>query len=195
MSDVDPQSLLFTVPTVADDLPSLEPCLTLDDDRWRQIEFFDADRLDEIKRVLTDLKAYVSEHTQGEYWNGCYVRKLAPVPVIPGASALAEIEAVLVRRAGAAPLITSFAGNQRQIGRVGGGFTFAMGGGVDLYGVQNADGVQVFCAHVDVGGDNAILTRLFLALHAAKGLLLVDWQSQMLLVSVNAAGRIYVWSP
>jgi len=196
MSEVDPKLAFFTVPTIADDMAPLEPCLVLDEDRWRQIEFFDARRQDEIKRILRALKAYVSEHTQGQYWNGCYARELAPAPVVAGASALREVEAALGKRAGAAALITSILGKQTmRIGRIVGGFTFSLGEGVHLYGFADDDGIQVLCAHVDVGADNAVLARAFSALNEVKGLILVDWQSQALLNWDRATGQINVWRP
>jgi len=46
-----------------------------------------------------------------------------------------------------------------------------------------------------VDGDDSPLTKAFLTLNKKYQLMLVDWRSQMLLVSTTPAGQVNVWRP
>ncbi len=196
---MDPNDILFSMPTIAKDLPPLDPlseppaadALTLHEDDWAQAEFLPKAMLPEIRRMLSELKTFEAQNRDGLGWRNMYVRKFSRAPLIFGETALERLQSILGTRAGAAPLLTSVAG----VGRVRGGFTIAIGRNVHLYGYAEEGGIPVIAASLGSDPDHQGLTEAFAKLNTSDGLVLVDWRQQMLLVSVADDGRIGIWRP
>jgi hypothetical protein len=70
-----------------------------------------------------------------------------------------------------------------------------MGGGVFLYGLAHKGQVVALGAMVERGGEDLKLTQAFAQLSKVYKLILVDWRSQLLLVSVAPSGDVDVWRP
>jgi hypothetical protein len=79
------------------------------------------------------------------------------------------------------------------LGQVKDGYTLRISESVFLYGLTSADGVMSLAALVD--GDDRPLTTAFIALNKKFQFVLVDWRSQMVLVSTTPAGQVNVWRP
>lgn len=196
---MDPNDILFSTPTIAKDLPLLDPlseppaadALTLHEDDWTQAEFLPKAMLPDIRRMLSELKTFDARNRDGPGWRNMYVREFNRVPLIIGETALEHLQSILGARAGAAPLLTSVAG----VGRVRGGFTIAIGRNVHLYGYAEEGGIPVIAASLGSDPDHQGLTEAFAKLNASYDLVLVDWRQQMLLVSVADDGRIGIWQP
>ena len=75
------------------------------------------------------------------------------------------------------------------------GFSLALGGNVTLYGYRDAQGVPILGAIIGRNPDDAKLTTAFMKLNADRGLILVDWRAQLVLVSVASSGQIETWQP
>ena len=94
--------------------------------------------------------------------------------------------------AGPAPLLYS---SRMVSGRVKDGFSLPLGGGVTLYGYVAGQGIPVLGAIVSGSPDEFKLTQAFKTLNSGHGLVLVDWRSQLVLVSVGSSGQIEHWRP
>ena len=80
-------------------------------------------------------------------------------------------------------------------GRVKNGFSFGLAGNISLYGYVTPQGIPVLGAILGDNADQSELTRVFAKLHLSHGLILVDWQSQLMLVTVSDSQQIEIWKP
>jgi hypothetical protein len=194
---IDPSTILFSTPTIANDLPPLEPAtrapgdLVLHEDEWTQNEFLPKAMLPELRRMLSEFKTFEAKHRTGSGWREIYVRKIKRESLIAGANALVHLQAVLGAKAKGELLLDGTEG----AARVKNGFVLEIGRSVHLYGHANADGIRVIGADLGPNPDDEKLVEAFKKLNASDGLVLVDWRQRMLLVSVAPDGDIDVWRP
>jgi hypothetical protein len=194
---VDAKSVRFTMPTVAADeiqfvMPTretFEGAPQFHEDDWRQVEFFPSSRLAEIKTRLTEYKSFEAKHRTKHGWTDIYARRLPRMQVL-GTSGLADIASAVSATKLPAPILTT---TSRPLGQVKDGYTLRISESVFLYGLTSADGVMSLAALVD--GDDRPLTTAFIALNKKFQFVLVDWRSQMVLVSTTPAGQVNVWRP
>jgi hypothetical protein len=197
---VDTKSIRFSMPTVAADqidfvMPSkesFEGAPQFHEDEWRQLEFFPVARLQEIKQRLSDYKSFEQAHRTQYGWTEIYARRLVPSEVVAGSDAVVRVNSVVGAKLAPAPVLTTAS---RPLGQVAGGFTLSMGGGVFLYGLAREGEVVALGAMVERGGEDLKLTQAFAQLNKAYKLILVDWRSQLLLVSLAPSGDVDVWRP
>ena len=198
MTNVDPNDILFSIPTLSNELAPLLPVTEqpteadffLHEDDWEQMEFFSADRADEVQAVLSEYHLFEAAHRAESGWRKAYLRTLARSTVLP--LSVSELAAALGGSIGPAPLL-HYANTLS--GQVQDGFSLALGGNVSLYGFSDAEGIPVLGVSMGPEADNARLIAAFVQLHASHGLILVDWRSQMLLRAANAAGQLDIWRP
>jgi hypothetical protein len=196
---MDPRQILLSIPTISDDIAAQDPAdgapadgaLVFHEDDWTQLEFFTADRIDEVRRMLVELKTFEAAHRKGSAWTDLYIRKIER-PVVLGNEPLKRLSSLLEKPAGAAPYLSS-AGSVT--GRVRDGFTFALGGNVWLYGYTQDGNVPVLGALVGSNPDDTKLVDAFQRLNREAKLIFVDWRQQLLLISVKDDGQIETWSP
>lgn len=196
---IDPKEVLFSVPTIARDLPPLEPlsappaadAFMLHEDDWTQTEFLPLAMLPEIRRILSELKSFDAQNREGSGWRNLYVREFGREPLLIGAAALEHLKSVIGAGAGPAPLLTSAGG----VACVRNGFTVEIGRNVTLYGHADESGIAVLAASLGVDPDDQKLTETFMKLSASDGLVLVDWRQQMLLLATSDHGKVAIWRP
>lgn len=194
---VDPGEVLFTLPTLADDTPLVEPLtdapprhgLVLHEDDWRQLEFLPAAQLPESQRLLRDFKTFEATHREASGWRQAYPRVLSESIVIPGVAAEAELVCVLGATPEPTPLICT---SETVLGCLTGGFSLPIGNEVTLYGFTNAAGIAVLGASLGEHADHQCLVRAFCALNARYGVVLVDWCQQRVIVGQGEQG-LQVW--
>ena len=197
---IDPGTVRYSMPTVAADSlefaapsrESFEGAPQFHEDEWSQVEFFPASRLGEIKKLLSEYKPFEQANREQHGWSNIFARRIARHPVVAGSNAVERISKALYAQAGNAPILFVGSGPLGQVKR---GFSVPLAPGVVLYGLKNEKGVDVLAAHLSQGADDMALTRAFVSLHGAEGLCLVDWRSQMILVSGGADSDIVVWRP
>jgi hypothetical protein len=197
---MNPKNILFSVPTLSDDMPVLDPIdkppsrsdVVLHEDDWSQLEFFPRTAAGEIRRLLTELKTFEQANRKSSGWKKPYVRKIARTPVISAPEPLKQLEARLGTGAGGAAFITE---TNAFLGRVHSGFTFDLGGNIQLYGYTQKNDVPVLAASVGPNADNMKLAAAFMKLNKSDGLMLVDWRAQLLLLGVTPDGNIETWKP
>lgn len=198
MPNVDPHDILFSIPTLSNELAPLLPVTEqpteadffLHEDDWEQMEFFSADRADEVQAALSEYHLFEAAHRTEGGWRKAYLRTLARSTVLN--LSVSELASALGCSIGPAPLLHCA---NTLSGQVQDGFSMALGGNVSLYGLSDAQGIPVLGVSIGPEADNARLIAAFVKLHASHGLILVDWRSQMLLRAANAAGQLDIWRP
>ncbi|WP_242109350.1 hypothetical protein [Luteimonas aquatica] len=197
---LDPSTLLFSMPTISNDLAPVEPLqappqeadFVLHEDEWAQVEFFPGTKLADVQGMLVEYKAFEAEHRERHGWRNAYLRRIDRVPVLDGARALERLQRVLDATAGAAPILFSSGAG---IGRVMDGFSLPLGGNVALYGYLAAEGIPVLAAALGENPDNGRLVDAFAKLHASDGLILVDWRQQLALTGLAQDGSLQAFRP
>ena len=197
---VDPHAIRFSMPTVAaEDIQFVVPTAQtfegapqFHEDEWCQLEFFQVSRLPEMKARLTEYKAFEQRHRTSNGWTDIYARHITRAPVVSGSSATAEVAGVIKASTLPAPILTT---TSRPLGQVKGGYTLRLSGSVLLYGIANESGLQSLGALVERGGDDRAMFGAFEALNKKYQLVLVDWRSQFILVTVGSDGKANVWRP
>lgn len=197
---IDPKAILFSLPTISDDLPELEQVqgrpepdvLILHEDDWTQLEFFPQERLAEIEQMLREYKSFEAANRAGAGWKKPFVRKIARQPVVRGPKMPEHLASLVGAGVALAPIVMSAPSIG---GRVKNGFTIPLGGNVTLYGCEDDAGIPVLGASLGRDPVDHNLTEAFARLNTAEGLILVDWRQQLLLTAVEADGNICVWQP
>jgi hypothetical protein len=198
---MDPNSILFTVPTISNDLAPLDPVagklrqsdFAFHEDEWSQVEFFANGRLAMVQRMLKEYKAFEAANRAKYGWRKTYVREIDRTMVISGREAVSQLEAIFGSKAGPAPVLLSSTASI--IGRVKDGFSLPLGGNVTLYGYATPAGIPVLGALIGDNPNHQKLTEALITLNAAEGLVLVGWRQQMVLESVPPDGNIRVSRP
>lgn len=164
LQKIDPREILFSLPTVADEVPKGVPAegevlLTLHEDDWLQLELVPAEVEAQLAADLTGVRRVLEHERKGPGFERLHIRKALPAPFGMRVLNVAALE----QRFGARRAIAWL----NQSGLVEHGFAFALPGGAVLYGV--ADGPRV--AQLGVSRADADVR----ALREAERLLLVDW--------------------
>lgn len=84
---IDPKELLYSLPTIYNDLPGVEPADSLEnvivirEDDWRQFEFIDVDHESTINEELNDVLAIYQNHKQGMGFTSLHLRQKISNPL------------------------------------------------------------------------------------------------------------------
>jgi hypothetical protein len=92
---LDPANVLYSLPTICDELPSPAPASTklgkrvlqMHEDDWRHTEFVSISQLPEIERHLAAIRQIYAEHRDGVGFREIHVRKGPAKPLEPYPSA------------------------------------------------------------------------------------------------------------
>jgi hypothetical protein len=201
MASINPHDILYTIPTIASDLPPLvdvapdevEGAFRFHEDDWSQLEFHPIERLEEIRAMMREYAAFEKANRVGEYWGKLYIRKLERQPVLGEEIVLAHLLEVVEGVAGDAPILHT---SSAIVGRVANGFTIDLGGNITFYGYEDATGIPVLGAVIDDDPDDGTLFNAFVALHETFDVIFVDWSTQTILVGIDEeTGGLVVWEP
>jgi hypothetical protein len=188
---VDPKTLYFSLATINDALPAIDPAakpsatdLTIHEDDWRQFEAisrtFDAEVKDELSGVQRIFKE--KSKPSGEYriFSEIHIRKRIPRPL---SAPLAWAE--LLAAAGVQPASVSGVGLRGQ-GLIKDGFSFRIGR-LTIFGVRHGASVDVLCLDLarTPGLSEAEAQRLASFLERAK-VVVVHWPSATVLAEKQA---------
>ncbi len=197
---IDPKSILFTTPTISNDLAPMETLteapsgsvFSFHEDDWSQLEFFPKDQLSEVQRLLSEYKPFEVKNREKYGWRNTYVRKIERIIVVSGAYATLDIARLLDASLGTAPILYS---SNSVTGRISSGFSIALDGNVTLYGYSTNSGIPVLGALIGENPDNQKLVQAFSILNAKYGLIFVDWRQQLLITGQGSDGSLTVWHP
>lgn len=180
---------------VATESPPLDPVSPdsvgprVDIDEWRQLEFFAANQIDELKALLAKQREIAISVAADE------VEPLAPKVsrqlLLAGAEALQRLEATIGVKVGPTPTLTNHSG---PVGTLRNGFSFAIARDITLYGMADASGIWSLAATLDSDIEELALTRVFHRLHIEAGLLFVDWRAWSMLVGAYENSDVEVWT-
>jgi hypothetical protein len=188
---VDPKTIYFSLPTINDALPAVDPAakpkptdFLIHEDDWRQFEAvsrgFDA----ELKEELAGVQRIFREKSKpsGEYriFSEIHVRKRIPRPL---SAPLAWVE--LLTSAGVQPASVSGVGLRGQ-GLIRGGFSFRVGQ-LTVFGLRQGDKIDVLCFDLtrtpSLGEDHAQRLASFFERCAV---VVVHWPSGTMLADKDA---------
>lgn len=149
---LDPKTILFTTPTLSNDLAPLELVhrepgnadFVFHEEDWSQVEFFPQSQLSEVQRLLKAYKPFECTHRVQHGWREVYMRKIQRVPVLPGVDATHQLEGLLDAKAGVAPMLLSASSVS---GSVKNGFSLPLTGNVTLCGYHDAQGISILGCH------------------------------------------------
>jgi hypothetical protein len=193
MSDIDPKNILYSLATLCDSTPSVEPvarpksCLSLHEDDWRQIEFVPQANRTYIEKELQSLSAFKEQNWSGAGWANVYVRREHPTALgaigirLPDVSSLSESPLWL----GSGPPWG---------GLVNGGFALSDASGWSLYGQRMAAGkVLQLALSQSASEPSPALVEMVRRISIDFGLLLVDWYATSF-VDTSSQQTLFAWS-
>jgi len=178
---IDPRKLLFSLPTIHDGLPPVEPGGAgaaaggggglLREDDWRQEEFVAAANAEYVARTLGEIRSHRAVHAAGPGFRDVFVRGEPPVPL-----AAAGITVDDVARALGTPERGALYFMRDGLPRVAGGFSLVFPDGGFVYGHAQPGGVVTALGLGLVGGEPERHVPAPVARLAARfDLLFVDW--------------------
>jgi len=168
---VDPQKLLFSLPTICDQLPASDGTeadgseVELREDDWRQIELVAADLLPLVERELAAVRSIHVGERVGPGFGQIHVRSSLPQPIANGA---VSSEDVLALAGVGTYLPVRFAGSGR---RVTDGVAVRSVGEGALYGLRRGGSLVVLGFHPRPSSGLVELERFA----GRRGLVAVDW--------------------
>lgn len=194
--EVDPKTILFSVPTLANELPPLEPATAEPDgpycyfheDDWLQIELLPRETVNGVQSLVSEFKAFEEHHRTESGWRNVFVRHHTFSEDLPSRFTLDAIsEKFAPALMGELYLISS-----GYAMRVVGGFSFELEDKVWLYGHAVDGAVQSL--GFAIGAENAhnTMVETFDKLSTISPLILVDWRA-MLIVIEPERGSYRVW--
>ena len=199
-ASIDPKRILFSIPTLSDDIAPLEPLrvrpsskdFAFHEDEWSQIEFFPRNKLYTVQQLLKEYKQFELAHRANRGWSEVYVRKIQRVPVLSSVDPIAKLEGLLGVKVGPGPILYT---SSEISGRVRNGFSIPLGGNVTIYGYVDHQDIPVLGANIGKNPDDLRLTDAFTKIHASDEVILVDWRAQLLMIDVDKTSQIEVWRP
>jgi hypothetical protein len=199
VATIDSSVVLYSMPTVAADsleyfVPTQESfkgAPQFHEDEWGQVEFFPKSRLAEIQGLLGKFKRFEQQHRRNSGWDEVFARRIERSTLVSGSDSVSRVASTLSATPGNSPILIA---GSSPLGQVKSGFSIAVAPGVHLYGLKSGTTVTMLAALLSQA-DDMDLVRVFTKLNATEDLVLVDWRSQFMLVSVDAGGRVEMWRP
>jgi hypothetical protein len=181
IGQVDPRKLLFSLPTISNELAPMEEgttklgrnVLEMHEDDWRQIEFLSRRRQPEIEATLAAIRTIYSDHrVESGAFKEIHVRKGLAEPIDEHTVDFASVNGLF--NGDAAPYDgLSFAG---VAGTVLGGFAWRIAEGLDLYGRRRGTTVTELGLFLHGSPDGATtFMKSISRLADTHTLWLVDW--------------------
>jgi hypothetical protein len=178
IQSMDPREILFSLPTIYDTQPALDPPpadstvrFHLHEDDWRQVEFVSASDRAAIEREIAEVRAFKHAHAKGPGWDSIFVRKERPDALGPRHIPLDSLAKAFAGASTLEPLFMEAAGRPAQ---VRGGFAIPLTDSAFAYGQAWNGELVSLCLSRPPDDDRAAL-RPLLAFASAHDLLLVNW--------------------
>ena len=180
VSTVNPRDILYSLPTLSDELPALAEGLTklgrnvleLHEDDWRQVEFVALALESPIEAELKAIERIFTQHHKRPGFDALHIRKEIPTPLQGSWPTLTDLRSTLGETASWLDGV-SFQG---MAGLVAGGFAVKLPSGITVYGTEKEGRVSVLALRpTKVGAAAEGDARLLSALAIRHQLCLVDW--------------------
>jgi hypothetical protein len=178
VSEIDPQSILFTLPTICDVAPATiqdashnsPEAIHIHEDDWRQIEFIAQTDLPQVEREMVAIEDFKHANWTGAGWKSVYIRKERPNGLFPNHLPYSVIDSVPH-----APVQELVIGSAGQEAIVKGGFAVRLSPTLFMYGRQS-EGIIVdlgLCMSADQ--KESVPTQDLLVLCRRFHLIVADW--------------------
>ena len=175
---VSPGDILFSLPTLSNDIAELEPAASLEnllvvhEDDWRQCELVCRHHAGQIEAELAQVRRIHETEGQGGAFRKCHVRSTIPLPLDGASLSLAALRGAL--RAEKAYAGVAFNHVAAVVKR---GFAFRCAHGFDVWGQLGEGGDVAFAClpHLDTVLAAPEGRDAFDALLAQHDLVFVDW--------------------
>lgn len=177
---VNPADLLYSLPTLNDELPGLAPnssklnkrVLEMHEDDWRQIEFISLQYQTQIEDELKQIRRIYQEESAGAGFRSLHVRSQIPRPLTGSEVRLSDFPAPTSQTIQSLEGV-AFAGIA---GLVDSAFTLSWGEILTWYGLQQGDVLETLCLayppQTPLSREEITQLASFAASHQ---LCLVDW--------------------
>lgn len=166
---IDPRELLFSLPTINDEIPatenvSIDNLFTIHEDDWRQSEFISKKYNSEIKQELSAIVEIYEKHRAGIGFDKIHIRKSIISPLIDKNIKIDEFNRKLniTKRSDGVGL--------RGGGKVKNSFAFQIAEGTTFYGQTENGLITVLCVRSD---ENSVQLIKQIAEHYE--IVFVDW--------------------
>lgn len=166
---VDPRELLFSLPTINDQIAeteqvSIDNLFTIHEDDWRQAEFISKKYHSEIKKELESVIEINEKHRVGNGFDKIHIRQLITQPLDDKNINLEELKGLLnIAR-------NSNGFGLAKIGKVKNSFAFQSSDGATFYGQTKNGLISVLCVH---NGEDSVQTIKHIA--EKYDIVFVDW--------------------
>jgi hypothetical protein len=194
VSTMSPNDILFSLPTISDDmavatgdiLPSPR-IFAIHEDDWRQVEFIARKYSTDIEAELADIRRIYQEQRAGVGFKKVHIRKRIPNPLSGVKLALRELEAVL-----SPPGKFEGVGFDRTRGTIPGSFAWSLDENCVIWGITDESGhVTRLCLLGSLGPRATQVSGQFAKLASEHQLALVDWCRLTNITSDMDAFRTY----
>ncbi len=197
---IDPSELLFSVPTIPNELPPMvifdgdaeTSLFPIHEDDWSQTEFLKLSQLEEIKSLMSEFQDFEIENRKEVGWSNIFVRRFDHPPIFSSIQPKQKLLGLLSGKEGDKPIVHSSSAIN---GWVKNGFTIPLGQDVALYGYTVDTELKALGASLGENPDQQSLTTAFRILNKEFDVMLVDWRSQFVLTGVDNSGQVQVWRP
>lgn len=177
--NIDPANILFSLPTISNDMAiveaasSLENVLVLHEDDWRQFEFLSAGLNELVQQEIQDILAIYHTQREESGFKQLHVRRRIAEP-------LPSVALPLESLAQAFQIEKRFNGVafKNAAATIVNGFAWQTGSGWNLWGQTDTQGnLVVLCLLPPQDADAAIMANKIDDFVLANNLLLIDWVS------------------
>ena len=200
LQNIDPSTILYSAPTIPNQLPPLEQfsdkkdtaIFPIHEDNWSSIEFLNRNQLEKLKEVMTEYHKFEAQNRRDIGWKNVYLRHTEHSSLLEDRRPKHKLLHLLSANEGNRPIIYS---SNKVVGLIENGFTVLLGRDVFLYGYTKGSSIIELGVHLGKDPENQSLVSAFSILNKELGLLLVDWHSQFILTGINASGQVEMWSP
>jgi hypothetical protein len=190
---IDPKNILFSLPTLCESAPAVEPlprpalCRSLHEDDWRQIEFVPLTNRAHIDKELNALASFKQQHRSGPGWTNVYVRREHPTPLAAVGLRFANMPRLPVSAVWLGPAPPSG-------GLVKGGFALSDSTNWSLYGQRSPDGrvLQLSLLH-SASAMSAAMAEILSRLSLDLRLIVVDWFATAV-VDTSSPESVLAWA-
>ena len=176
---VSPQDILFSLPTISDDVGAAmgkdipgPDIFSIHEDDWRQIEFVSAQFKAELAQELEDIRKIYKNEQQKFGFKNLHVRKRIPNPLSNASISLADLEKIV------AP-VEKFkgVGFSRTAGIIPASFAWKISSDAVIWGVTDEKGnIARLCFQKPARLSNSSqISEAFASLAAKHKLAFVDW--------------------
>lgn len=183
---IDPKDILFSLPTLCESTPAVDPlprpdtCRSLHEDDWRQIEFVPHTNRAHIEKELHSLAAFRKQYRRDQGWSKVYIRHGHPVPLAARQLRFEEMPALSL-----SPL--HIGSGPPWGGLVKGGFALSDSSNWFIYGQRTSDGkVLQLGLSPNASAPSKILVEGLSQIAENLRLLLIDWYTASIVDSISA---------